>query len=67
MDANRRRKIIESIAECDRYIAREEARSADLRPPEIAQRLEWYKTHREKLIRMLEELAQDFAHVGEGI
>lgn len=31
MDTLRRRKIIDAIAECDRYIAIEEPRAADLR------------------------------------
>jgi hypothetical protein len=53
----RARKIIEAIADCDRYIALEGSRSADLRPVEIQKRLDWYKAHRVKLEGMLEELA----------
>lgn len=50
---NEKRTIIESIAECDRYIALEGSRSADLRPPEIARKLENYISHKKKLENML--------------
>ena len=49
----RSRKIIEAIAECDRFIAKEEPRAADLRPADMAQHLEFCKTHKAKLIGML--------------
>lgn len=50
----KQQKIREAIADCNRYIAKEEARAADLRPVEIAKLLEWYKAHRAKLLGMLE-------------
>lgn len=56
MNADRKQRIIDSIADCDRYIAREEPRSADLRPADVAKRLEWYKAHRQKLIQMLADM-----------
>lgn len=49
------RKILEAIAECDRFIAKEEPRRADLRPVEVARILEHAKTHKAKLIGMLAE------------
>lgn len=53
MNADHKRKILDVIADCDRYIAREEPRNPTLRPADVAQRLEWYKAHRQKLIGML--------------
>jgi adenosine deaminase len=47
-------KIIQSIQECDRYIEKEDVRDADLRPPEIQKRLEFYKAHRAKLVTMMD-------------
>lgn len=51
------RRIVEAIAECDRYIAKEEPRDASLRPADVAKRLEFYKAHRAKLVTMLEPKA----------
>lgn len=48
------KKIIEAIAECDRYIAKEGSRLADLRPANIQKLLDWYIAHRTKLLSMLE-------------
>jgi hypothetical protein len=47
------RSIQSAIADCNRYIALEGARSADLRPAEIAKLLGWYIAHRAKLLAML--------------
>ena len=47
------RRIRESIADCDRYIAKEEPRNPLLRPADVAKRLEFYKAHRAKLLAML--------------
>ena len=47
------RRILEAIAECDRFIAKEEPRSADLRPADVAKHLEFCKAHKAKLIGML--------------
>ena len=46
-------KILAAIADCDRYITREERLSDDLRPAEVRERLAWYKQHRAKLQDML--------------
>lgn len=51
------RKIREAIGDCNRYIAKEEPRAADLRPADVAKRLEWYKAHRAKLLGMLKVAA----------
>lgn len=48
------KKILDAIADCDRYIAKESARSADLRPVKIQELLDWYIGHRAKLVVMLE-------------
>jgi len=45
--------IKSSIADCDRYIAKEGARNPALRPVEVSRRLEWYISHRAKLTNML--------------
>jgi len=47
-------KITQAIAECNRYIALEGARSPDLRPADIQKLLDWYIAHRNKLLTMLE-------------
>ena len=50
-------KIKQAIKECDRYISKEGKRSDDLRPKEIKELLDWYISHKEKLILMLDELS----------
>ena len=45
--------ILSAIADCDRYIAKESPRAADLRPAEITKMLAWYVAHRAKLVAML--------------
>jgi len=45
--------IRSAIADCNRYIAKESARDADLRPAETAKLLDWYIAHRAKLLAML--------------
>ena len=45
--------IISAIVDCDRYIAKESPRRADLRPAEIVALLAWYIAHRAKLAAML--------------
>ena len=49
-----RSKIIQAIADCNRYIALEGSRSAALRPVDVQKLLEWYIVHRAKLLSMLE-------------
>ena len=47
------RRVLEAIAECDRYIAKEEPRAADLRPEWAAKHLDFCKAHKAKLEAML--------------
>jgi hypothetical protein len=54
LSADRRQRIATAIAECDRYIAKESPRAADLRPADVADRLAYYIAHRAKLVAMLE-------------
>jgi hypothetical protein len=42
-------RIMQAIGDCDRYIEREERRAAELRPLEVAERLDWYRRHRAAL------------------
>lgn len=46
--------IRSAIADCNRFIDRESARRADLRPADVAELLAWYIGHRAKLAAMLE-------------
>jgi hypothetical protein len=48
------RRVRDAIAECDRFIAKEEPRRADLRPANVQKILDHYKAHRVKLVQMLE-------------
>lgn len=47
--AEAKRRVIESIAECDRFIAKEQNRSAELRPASVQQRLDFCHKHMAKL------------------
>lgn len=47
------KRALDAIADCDRFIAKEEPRRADLRPAAVAQHLEFCKQHKLKLIAML--------------
>ncbi len=60
MTSDSRRRVLEAIAECDRYIAKESPRSADLRPIEIAARLDFSRSHRQKLLNVLHAADQRF-------
>ncbi len=53
MTESTRRKIIQSIEECDRFISREERRASDLRPASAAKMLAYYKAHKVKLEGMV--------------
>ena len=53
LTAQQRRSITEAIAQCDRFIAKEEPRNPDLRPADIQQHLDYCKAHRIKLLGML--------------
>lgn len=54
MTAETKSKISEAIADCNRYIAKEAPRAADLRPADTQDLLDWYYAHRAKLLAMLE-------------
>ena len=47
------KKILQAIAECDRFIKLEGSRSDDLRPAYVQKTLDFYKAHKEKLEGML--------------
>lgn len=49
----KQQRIRAAIADCNRYIAEEGARSAGLRPAPVAALLDWYVGHRAKLLAML--------------
>ena len=53
MTADQIAGIKKAIADCDRYVAIESPRSADLRPADVAELLAWYITQRAKLQDML--------------
>jgi len=53
MTTDQIRKVQEAIADCNRFIEREEKRSADLRPADTQKLLDWYIAHRAKLTAML--------------
>ena len=47
------RRILQAIEECDRFIAKESPRSADLRPADIQQHLDFCIAHKAKLQAMI--------------
>lgn len=47
------KRIAKAIAECDRYIQKEEKRAADIRPESAEKMLAFYKAHKAKLQGML--------------
>lgn len=49
------RRILQAIEECDRFIAKESPRSAELRPADVQQTLDFYIAHRAKLQAMISE------------
>lgn len=49
MTKEQTRRVLEAIAECDRYIAKEEPRIASLRPEWATKALAHAKTHKAKL------------------
>lgn len=55
MTTEQARRVLQSIAECDRFIAKEEPRNPALRPADMAQHLEFCKQHKQRLIAMLAE------------
>lgn len=53
MSEYRIKQIKSAIAECDRFIAKEDHRNADLRPSDVQQHLDFCKSHKSKLQAML--------------
>ena len=47
------KRILQAVAECDRFIAKEGPRAAGLRPASIQKTLDHYVTHRARLIGAL--------------
>ena len=48
------RRIRDAIVDCDRFIAKEDPRRADLRPADIQKHLDFCKSHKAKLVTALE-------------
>lgn len=53
MTESARKKVIQAINECTRFIEKEGRRSADLRPASAQKMLDYYRAHRAKLQGML--------------
>jgi hypothetical protein len=51
----RKSQITSAIADCNRFIAKEEPRTAHLRPADMQHHLEFCYAHRIKLLAMLDE------------
>lgn len=47
------KRVLQAIAECDRFIEKETPRNAALRPADIAAHLEFCKAHKAKLVAMI--------------
>lgn len=54
MTESTKNKIIQAINDCNKFIALEEPRRADLRPASVQQHLDFCYQHRAKLQKMLE-------------
>lgn len=52
-----RNRILQALTETNRFIDREEARGADLRPDSVTALLASYKAHRARLLQMLDAAA----------
>jgi hypothetical protein len=55
------RKLTAALAECNRFIVIESAYSADLRPAEIQQLLDWYMAESDRLQSQMVALWQQAA------
>ena len=55
MTPEQERKIILAIADCDKFIAKEEPRRSDLRPADVAKTLAFYKSHKVFLQGLLKD------------
>ncbi|KVQ85549.1 hypothetical protein KTE60_22460 [Burkholderia multivorans] len=53
LTAYRISKIKSAIADCDRFIAKEDPRDASTRPADVQQHLDFCKAHKAKLQNML--------------
>lgn len=53
MTKEQRRRVISALEETQRFIDKESKRSADLRPAETQNLLDWYVAHKAKLEAML--------------
>lgn len=53
MTTEQARRVIQAIAECQRFIDLEDPRRADLRPADVQQHLDFCKQHMVKLNAML--------------
>lgn len=53
MTAQQKISTLAAIQDCNRYIAKEAGRNSELRPIDVQNRLNWYYSHREKLLSML--------------
>jgi hypothetical protein len=60
-NAEQIRKLTAALAECNRFITIESARSADLRPAGTQQLLDCYLAHRDKLQSQMVDLWQQSA------
>lgn len=54
MTVDQQRRVLDALAETQRFIDRETARDARLRPPEVQALLAFYVAHRARLCAMLE-------------
>lgn len=54
MSQDQIRRIHQAIAECDKFIAKESGRRADLRPADVQKHLDFCISHRAKLAAMLD-------------
>jgi hypothetical protein len=54
MTKDQNRRILEAIADCDKFIAKESSRNPSLRPADIQKTLDFYIQHRSHLIEMLQ-------------
>lgn len=55
MTAANRRKIVEALAETQRFIDKESVRNPSLRPADVQKTLDFYVAHKAKLETMLAE------------
>jgi hypothetical protein len=54
MTKEQNQRILEAIADCNKFIAKESARNSALRPADVQKTLNFYIQHRNRLIEMLQ-------------